>query len=95
MPILRADKAVGLTASWEIHARDMVPYALVTDGKLEARIGSAPVKPGLVITAELAEGELPSYRALIQAAKCGLVQLSGRRKPLDTFIRLLGVPQVV
>ncbi|GLW11481.1 hypothetical protein Misp01_66090 [Microtetraspora sp. NBRC 13810] len=34
-----------------------------------------------------------SYRELIQAAKCGLVELSGRRELLDTFLRLFAVPQ--
>jgi DNA-binding HxlR family transcriptional regulator len=91
--IFQAHEAIGVTATWEIHARDIVLHAVVTDGKLDAGVGPAPVEPDLIITAKLADDELPSYRAIIQAVKCGLVDLSGRRKLLDTFIRLFSVPQ--
>src|SRR5215813_501744 len=80
-----------LTASWEIHAPgDVVVYAVVTDGILETGDGPAPVKPDLVMT--FSPEELPTYRVLIQAARCGLVKLEGRRKLLDTFLRVF-VPQ--
>jgi hypothetical protein len=70
-----------------------VLHTVVTDGKLDAGVGPAPVGPDLVITVKLADDELPSYRAIIQAIKCGLVDLSGHRKLLDTFLRLFTVPQ--
>jgi hypothetical protein len=38
---------------------------------------------------------LPSYRALIQAAKCGLVELDGRRELLPTFTDVFAIPQPV
>jgi DNA-binding HxlR family transcriptional regulator len=78
-----ADAAAGLTASWEIHADDLLLHLVVTAGKLEAGPGPAPGKPDLVIT--LKPDGLPSYQALIQAAKCGLVELDGRRELLATF----------
>lgn len=87
-----ADLAAGLTASWEIHAHDLVLHLVVTDGKLDAEPGPTPNKPDLVLTAQLADDELPSYRAIMQAAKCGLVELDGRRKLLDTFLRLFTIP---
>lgn len=90
--VFNRDAATGLTASWEIHAPDMALHAVVTDGKLEAGVGPAPVEPGLVITIPLAD-ELPSYRALMQAAKCGLVELDGRRELFDTFLRVFTLPQ--
>ncbi len=67
--VFNADAAAGLTASWEIHADDLVLHLVVTDGKLESGVGPAPGKPDLVITFH--PDGLPSYQALIQAAKCG------------------------
>ncbi|HEY4460391.1 MAG TPA: helix-turn-helix domain-containing protein [Pseudonocardiaceae bacterium] len=87
------DAATGLTASWEIHAHDLVLHLVLTDGKLESGPGPAPDKPDLTITAKLADHELPSYQAIMQAAKCGLVDLKGRRKLLDTFIKQFDVPR--
>jgi DNA-binding HxlR family transcriptional regulator len=83
--------AAGLTASWEIHAGDMVLHLVVTDGKLDAGIGPAPGQPDLVI-AFRTDG-LPSYRALMQAARCGLVGLEGRRELLSTFLDVFTVSQ--
>ena len=86
------EAAAGLTASWEIHADDIVLHALVTDGKLDAGPGPAPGGADLVITVPVID-ELPSYRNLMQAIKCGLAVLSGRRKLLDTFVRVFTVSQ--
>ncbi|MFJ4849626.1 MULTISPECIES: winged helix-turn-helix transcriptional regulator [unclassified Streptomyces] len=88
----RPDAAAGLTASWELHADDMVIYTAVTDGHLTAGIGAAPDKADLVVTFEL-DG-LPSYLALMQAAKCGLVTLEGPRRFLDDFIRVFAPAKV-
>ncbi|PWK83645.1 hypothetical protein C8D88_110101 [Lentzea atacamensis] len=85
-------EAAGVTASWEIHARDFVLHAVLTDGKLETGVGPHPDKPDLVITANLADDELASYRAIVRAAKSGRVDVSGRRKLLDTFLRVFTVP---
>lgn len=82
--------AAGLTASWEIHAPDLELHAVVTDGQLEAGPGPAPTKPDLVIT--IKPDGLPSYRGLMQAARCGLVELAGRRKLFDTFLRVFTIP---
>jgi len=57
----------------------------------EAGVGPAPVGADLVMTFEPVD--LPSFRSLMRAAKCGLVKLVGRRELLDTFIRLFTVPQ--
>ncbi|MYS21931.1 Helix-turn-helix domain-containing protein [Streptomyces sp. DvalAA-14] len=80
-----------LTASWEIRFPDCVLHAVVTDGHLDAGVGPAPDKPDLVITFE--PDDLPSYRTLMQAAKCGLVKLEGRRTLLPTFIRVFSPPE--
>lgn len=77
-----------LTASWEIRFDAYVLHAVVTDGKLEAGIGPAPGKADLVITLEPSPEELPSYQALMLAAKCGLVKLDGQSALLQTFIRV-------
>ncbi|QUQ68654.1 winged helix-turn-helix transcriptional regulator [Kutzneria sp. CA-103260] len=79
--------AAGLTASWEIRAADLVLHAVVTDGKPDIGPGPAPGDPDLVVTVDPA-GELPSYENLMQAMKCGLVQLAGPRELLDTFLHL-------
>ena len=89
--VFNADAAAGLTASWEIHADDIVLHLVVTDGMLESGVGPAPGKPDLVITFQ--PDGLPSYRALIQAAKCGLVELDGRRELLRTFMDVFSLPQ--
>ena len=86
------DAAPSLTASWEIHAPGMVLHFVVTDGKLTAGVGPAPAKPDLVITIQLADDELPAYRALMRAAACGLVELDGRRKLFDVFLRMFAPP---
>ncbi|MEU3183561.1 helix-turn-helix domain-containing protein [Streptomyces sp. NPDC006923] len=91
--VFDAEAAAGLTATWEIHAADMVLYAAVTDGRLEAGVGPAPVDPDLVITFEPEPDDLPSYRSLIRAIKCGLVKVEGRRTLLDTFLRVFAPPQ--
>ncbi|MFC4036109.1 winged helix-turn-helix transcriptional regulator [Streptomyces polygonati] len=78
--------AADLTASWEIRHPDYILHAVVTDGHLEAGVGPTPDKPDLAITFE--PDGLPSYRALVQAAKCGLVKLEGRRTLLQTFLRV-------
>ncbi|WP_433296821.1 winged helix-turn-helix transcriptional regulator [Pseudonocardia sp. CA-142604] len=85
--VFNEEAAAGLTASWEIRAPGMVLHAVVTDGKLDAGPGPAPDDADLVITVPLTD-ELPSYQTLMQAIKCGLVELAGRRKLLDTFTRL-------
>ncbi|MET9634141.1 helix-turn-helix domain-containing protein [Lentzea sp. NPDC006480] len=84
----RPAEAEGVTASFEIHARDIVLHAVLTDGKLESGVGPAPGKPDLTITAQIADDELASYRAIIRAAKCGLVDLAGRRELLETFLKV-------
>lgn len=90
--VFNADAASGLTACWEVHARDIVLHLAVTDGKLESSPGPAAAKPDLTITAQVPDDELPSYRAIMRAAKCGLVELNGRRKLLDTFLRVFEIP---
>lgn len=89
------DQAAGLTASWELHVRGVVAHAVVTDGKVVTGLGPVPGKPDLVITPQLGEDELPSFRAVLRALESGLVELSGRRKLLDTFLRVFTVPQKV
>ncbi|AWS43058.1 helix-turn-helix domain-containing protein [Streptosporangium sp. 'caverna'] len=91
--VFDAEAAAALSACWEIRAPDLVLHLVVTDGKLEAGVGPAPAEPDLVITFQ--PDELPSYRELMQAAKCGLVELSGRRELLDTFLRVFAIPQPV
>lgn len=87
------EAAAGLTASWEIRAPGLLVHAVVTDGTLDAGPGAAPADPDLVITIPLTD-ELPSYRNLMQAARCGLVELSGQRRLLDTFTRVFTTPWV-
>ncbi|MFS8097232.1 helix-turn-helix transcriptional regulator [Lentzea alba] len=85
-------QAEGVTASWEIRAHDIVLHAVLTDGKLESGVGPAP-EPDLVITAKIDEDALPSFRAIVTAAKSGLVELTGRKKLLDTFLRVFTTPR--
>ena len=86
--------AAGLTATWEIRAPGGIElHAVVTDGQLEAGPGPAPVPPDLVIT--FTTDDLPSFPALMQAARCGLVQLTGRRDLLDTFTRVFALQPAV
>ncbi|MFF2522958.1 winged helix-turn-helix transcriptional regulator [Streptomyces liangshanensis] len=82
--------AAGRDASWEIRAGDMVLHAVVADGRLAAGVGPVPGKAQLVITFD--PDDLPSYRALMQAAKCGLVELEGRRTLLNTFVDVFTPP---
>jgi DNA-binding HxlR family transcriptional regulator len=84
--VFNQTEAAGLSASWELHAPGIVIYLTVNEGQLEVGVGPAPAKPDLVIT--FTPEVLPSYQELMQAAKCGLVQLVGRRKLLDTFVRV-------
>ncbi|MET9230324.1 helix-turn-helix domain-containing protein [Lentzea sp. NPDC003310] len=91
--VFQPDQAAGLTASWEIHVRDVVVHAVVADGDLTTGLGSAPVPPDLTITARFADDELASYRAVITAARDGEVGLSGRPELLDTFLRVFTVPR--
>lgn len=87
------DQAAALSASWEIHVRDVVMHAVITDGELTTGLGAAPVKPDLTITARFADDELASYRGIMSAVRDGLVDLSGRKQLLDTFLRVFTVPR--
>jgi DNA-binding HxlR family transcriptional regulator len=91
--VFQPEQAAGLTAAWEIHVRDVVVHAVVADGELTTGLGPAPVAPDLTITATFADDELPSYRAIVAAARDGEVGLTGRRELLDTFLRVFTVPR--
>lgn len=84
--VFDAQAAAGVSATWEIHAGDIVVHAAVADAQLTTGIGPAPADPDLVITFQ--PEDLPSYPALMQAARCGLVTLEGPRELLDTFLRV-------
>jgi hypothetical protein len=58
---------------------------------VEGDVDDEQIQARLVMTFELTD--LASYRSLMQAAKCGLVKLVGRRELLDTFIRVFSNPQ--
>lgn len=88
----RQQEAAGVTASWEIRARDLVVHAVLTDGRLTSGVGPAATPPDLVITAKLGDDELSSYRAFVAAARDGRVELSGKRELFDTFLRLFATP---
>lgn len=87
-----AEAATELTASWELRIDAFVLHAAVADGNLEAGVGPLPDKPDPALTFKL-DGELPSFRALMRAAKCGPVELEGQRSLLNTFLRVFVVPQ--
>ncbi|GAA1311307.1 HxlR family transcriptional regulator [Planotetraspora silvatica] len=89
--VFNAEAAAGVTATWEVRAPDLVVHLAVTDGKLEAGVGPAPGEPDLAIAFQ--PDGLPSYWELTRAAKCGLVELSGRRELLNTFLHLFAIPQ--
>jgi hypothetical protein len=57
----------------------------------EFDVGPAPGRPDLVIS--FLPDELPSCRELMEAAECGLIELSGRRELLDTVLRLFTIAQ--
>ncbi|MEU3985809.1 helix-turn-helix domain-containing protein [Streptomyces sp. NPDC026672] len=90
--VFDAGRAVGLTASWEIRADDIVVHAAVRDGRLDAGTGPAPDEPDLVITFKA--DDLPSFVALMQAARCGLVELDGPRELLDVFLQVFPTARV-
>lgn len=92
--VFQSAEAAGMTASWEIHVRDVVVYAVVTDGALLTGLGPAPVGPDLSITVELDDDELASYRAIVSSMRDGTVELAGDRKLLGTFLRVFTVPRV-
>ena len=87
------EHAAGLTACWEIHVRDVVVHAVIADGDLTTGLGPAPVKPDLTIIARLEGDDLASYRGITNLIRDGLVDLSGRKKLLDTFLRVFTLPQ--
>ncbi|ANZ40966.1 hypothetical protein BBK82_38275 [Lentzea guizhouensis] len=88
----RPEEATGLTASFELHARELVVHAVVTDGELASGIGPAPRPPDLTITAQLADDEPASYRMIVRAARDGRVELKGRKKLLETFLLVFTRP---
>jgi DNA-binding HxlR family transcriptional regulator len=88
----RPEEAAGLTASFELRARDLVVHAVVTDGKLSSGIGPAPQPADLVVTAQVPDDEPASYRAIVRAARSGQVELKGRKKLLETFLRVFTRP---
>ena len=91
--VFQQAEAAGLTAAWEIHVRDVVAHAVVTDGSLAAGLGPSPAKPDLVITPKLADDELASYRAIMTAMRDGVVELEGERELLGTFLRVFTIPR--
>ncbi|SEQ16256.1 transcriptional regulator, HxlR family [Lentzea albida] len=91
--VFQAEQAAGLTASWEIHVRDVVVHAVITDGSLVTGLGPAPVEPDLTIITTFTDDELASYRAIITQARDGALELRGRRELLATFLRVFTVPK--
>ncbi|WP_394619922.1 winged helix-turn-helix transcriptional regulator [Lentzea sp. JNUCC 0626] len=89
----RPEQAVDMTAAWEIHVRDAVVHVVIDEGALTTGLGESPVKPDLVITPQLDEDALPSFRAVVHAIREGAVELAGRRKLLDTFLRVFTAPR--
>jgi DNA-binding HxlR family transcriptional regulator len=87
------DQAAGVTASFEIHARDLVLHAVLVDGELGTGVGPAPGKPDLTITAKLGDDEPAVSRTIMRAVRGGLVELSGRKKLIDTFLKVFTVAQ--
>jgi DNA-binding HxlR family transcriptional regulator len=92
--VFQPPQATGLTASWEIHVRDVVVHAVVDNGELLTGLGPAPVGPDLTITVELGDDELASCRAIVSSMRDGTVELTGDRKLLGTFLRVFTVPRV-
>ncbi|MDX8029212.1 helix-turn-helix domain-containing protein [Lentzea sp. BCCO 10_0856] len=91
--VFQPAQAAGLTACWEIHVRDVVVHAVITDGDLTTGLGAAPVKPDLIITAHVPADAPASYRGIMTMVRDGLVDLSGRKKLLDTFVRVFTIPR--
>ncbi|MGW6928962.1 winged helix-turn-helix transcriptional regulator [Lentzea sp. NPDC054927] len=91
--VFQPSQAAGLTACWEIHVRDVVVHAVITSGELTTGLGPAPVTPDLTITAHFADDAPTSYRGIMTMVRDGLVDLSGRKKLLDTFVRVFTVPR--
>ncbi|WP_062437291.1 winged helix-turn-helix transcriptional regulator [Herbidospora daliensis] len=81
-----ARAARGVHAVWEVHVHDVVLHLVVDDGELVSGVGPAPREPDLVIT--FGPDGLPSYRALMRAARAGEVVYWGRPESLDTFLRV-------
>jgi len=85
----RAERAAGVTATWEVRGGDVVFHARVVDGVLEAGPGPAPVAADLTISGtdgppplrELMAGELSPGAAV----RSGAIQLAGPRRLLTTF----------
>jgi DNA-binding HxlR family transcriptional regulator len=84
--------AAGLTASWEIHIRNVVVHAVVTDGNLTTGLGPAPVKADLIMVPQLADDQVAAYRVIIAAMRDGSVELRGDRELLATFLRVFTLP---
>jgi hypothetical protein len=89
--VFQAEQASGLTAAWEIHVRDVIVHAVITDGTLVTGLGPLAVPPDLTIIATFADDELASYRAIMTQARDGALELKGRRELLATFLRVFTV----
>ncbi|SEE35527.1 helix-turn-helix domain-containing protein [Streptomyces sp. KS_5] len=77
--------AAGLNVSWEIRLSAFVLHAVIVDGSLEVGLGPLPYRPDLAITFQ--DGK-QTYLGLMQAARCGMVELDGRRSLLHTFLHI-------
>ena len=86
----RPEAAASVTATWELHAGDIVLHARVAGGEVHAGVGPSPDEPDLVITMapdgppplkELMTGELSPDTALAQ----GMLDLTGDTRLLRTF----------
>jgi DNA-binding HxlR family transcriptional regulator len=93
----RPDAAVGLDATWQLEAGDIVLHAQVQDGELNTGVGPAGTKPDLVIAVGDAEGP-PPLKALMtgelspdEAVGGGWVRLTGRRRLLKTFAEVFRI----
>jgi DNA-binding HxlR family transcriptional regulator len=92
----RPESAAKVSATWEIHAGDIVIYARVADGELEAGVGPAADKPDLVIT--MSSTGPPPLKALMtgdlspnQAIADGLVHLTGKVRLMPIFVKVFRI----
>ena len=86
------ERAVGVEETYELRIDDVVLHAEVRDGELRTA-GGAAREPGLVITSDkktflaLARGT----RTLKQAEESGKLEVQGKRRALERFLKIFSL----
>jgi DNA-binding HxlR family transcriptional regulator len=88
----RPDAAIGVTASFQVGAGDVVVHALVEGGELKVKHGPKPDADVLIGAGSVLKGVLSGTVDVAEAIASGDMSVTGDTRLLKTFVELFQLP---